>query len=183
MNASAILSPPARQKGRALAIAASALLHLLALLALPAAMRGSPPSGAQPPVRTLPISVSLIPSIPPRTAPSAAPVRGAAKRAQAAASPSRPGSHAQLPAGKRAASAGAGETRLTIEGLRQQMRRLAPEDPNARPLPENPEKARLARGIDRAERADCKHAYAGLGLLAAPMLLKDAFDKDNGCKW
>ncbi|AXE30374.1 hypothetical protein DK842_10955 [Chromobacterium phragmitis] len=76
-----------------------------------------------------------------------------------------------------------GETRVTLEGLRQQVRQLAPEDPAAKPLPENPEKARLARNIDRAQRADCKNAYAGLGLLAAPLLLKDAFDKDNGCKW
>ncbi len=63
------------------------------------------------------------------------------------------------------------------------MRQLEPENPKAKPLREDPEKARLARNINRAERADCAKAYANLGLLAAPMLLKDAFDKDNGCKW
>ncbi|WP_146056816.1 hypothetical protein [Chromobacterium alticapitis] len=90
---------------------------------------------------------------------------------------------AQPRAGKADASAAKGEPRLTMEGLRQQMRSLEPENPNAKPLREDVDKARLARGIDRAERADCKNAYAGMGLLAAPMLLKDAFDKDNGCKW
>ncbi|MBP4046858.1 hypothetical protein [Chromobacterium violaceum] len=188
MNASLDFSPPARIPGRALAIVASALLHLLALLALPAAMRSGPQPASSPLLRVsiLPISARMAP--PSSRAESApAPPARAAERTRAKSSPAReaarPHSTDQSRAGKPAASAGKGEPRVTLEGLRQQMRRLEPENPNAKPLREDPEKARLARGIDRAERADCKRAYAGLGLLAAPMLLKDAFDKDNGCKW
>ncbi|WP_168194866.1 hypothetical protein [Chromobacterium phragmitis] len=181
----AVLSPPAAPwSGRALAIAASASLHLLALLALPS-MRSTPQPVPAPPLRV------SIPSIHARLLPAKAPERQAQTPAPRHARQAAPVRNASLsraapasaPSGKAAASAGMGETRVTLEGLRQQVRQLAPEDPAAKPLPENPEKARLARNIDRAQRADCKNAYAGLGLLAAPLLLKDAFDKDNGCKW
>ncbi|MCD5327247.1 hypothetical protein ACFFU8_08665 [Chromobacterium piscinae] len=180
----AVLSPPpARWSGRALAFAASAGLHLLALLALPA-MRSTPQPAPAPPLK---ISIQAIHA---RLLPAPASERQAQTRPPVPAEPRRsasssraaPASARGLP-GKAAASAGKSEARVTLEGLRQQVRQFTPENPDAKPLPENPEKARLARGIDRAERADCKNAYAGLGLLAAPMLLKDALDKDNGCKW
>ncbi|WP_440028766.1 hypothetical protein [Chromobacterium amazonense] len=164
---------------RPLAIAASLLLHALALFALKAAQ--------QPPTAAPPLRVSMVPiTLPPPAPPSRS---AAAKPAPAARSP-RPAHAAAVemaarPArqGKATASAARAEPRVTIEGLRQQMRQLEPENANAKPLREDPEKARLARDINRAERADCAKAYANLGLLAAPMLLKDAFDKDNGCKW
>ncbi|KIA81075.1 hypothetical protein QR66_06830 [Chromobacterium piscinae] len=165
---------------RPLAIAASLLLHALALFALKAAQQ--PPTAAPPPLRVSMVPITLPPPAPPSRS-------AAAKPAPAARSP-RPAHAAALemaarPArqGKATASAARAEPRVTIEGLRQQMRQLEPANANAKPLREDPEKARLARDINRAERADCAKAYANLGLLAAPMLLKDAFDKDNGCKW
>ncbi|KVO17240.1 hypothetical protein [Burkholderia ubonensis] len=42
--------------------------------------------------------------------------------------------------------------------------------------------ATLARGMSEARRADCRNAYAGLGLLAIPALAIDAV-RDAGCKW
>lgn len=40
----------------------------------------------------------------------------------------------------------------------------------------------LQNSISRTGRDDCKHAYAGMGLLAAPRLLWDTM-RDKGCKW
>ncbi|AYZ65330.1 hypothetical protein EGY31_18560 [Burkholderia multivorans] len=42
--------------------------------------------------------------------------------------------------------------------------------------------ATLARGMSEARRADCRNAYAGMGLLAIPALAIDAV-RDTGCKW
>ncbi|CDN60253.1 hypothetical protein I35_1730 [Burkholderia cenocepacia H111] len=42
--------------------------------------------------------------------------------------------------------------------------------------------AQLADGVSGARRADCRHAYAGAGLLALPMLALDAV-RDTGCQW
>ncbi|WP_175881393.1 hypothetical protein [Burkholderia sp. BCC0044] len=42
--------------------------------------------------------------------------------------------------------------------------------------------AKLADGMSGARRADCRHAYAGAGLLALPMLALDAV-RDTGCQW
>ncbi|WP_155419260.1 hypothetical protein [Chromobacterium subtsugae] len=169
---------------RPLAIAASLLLHALALFALKAAQQQ--PAAAPQPLRVSMVPITLPPPDPPSRAASAKPAPAArsprpahaARAATAVETTARPARQ-----GKATASAARAEPRLTIEGLRQQMRQLEPENANAKPLREDPEKARLARNINRAERADCAKAYANLGLLAAPMLLKDAFDKDNGCKW
>ncbi|QEL57631.1 hypothetical protein [Chromobacterium paludis] len=185
--------PPLRpRRGRALAIGASVLLHVLTLLYL--RIDHTPvPAWRETPlvqVRILPITPSAPASALAQPAPAIPPA--AARPVIAAQSSARPTAPAQSPAlaarahprrGKADASAAKDEPRLTMEGLRQQMRRLEPENPNAKPLREDPDKAKLASSIDSAQRADCKNAYASLGLLAAPMLLKDAFDKDNGCKW
>ena len=40
----------------------------------------------------------------------------------------------------------------------------------------------LGRRISRAARPDCRTSYAGAGLLAIPLLLKDAVS-DGGCTW
>jgi hypothetical protein len=50
----------------------------------------------------------------------------------------------------------------------------------APPAPE-PE-SKLARDIQKAAKPDCRDAYAGLGLLAVPLLLADAVT-DKGCRW
>nr|AGU11990.1 hypothetical protein [uncultured organism] len=52
------------------------------------------------------------------------------------------------------------------------------------PKPEPPLQRddRLGRAIERARRADCKTAYAGLSLLAIIPLVKDTVT-GTGCKW
>jgi hypothetical protein len=50
-------------------------------------------------------------------------------------------------------------------------------------FPPPPEKeTKLARDIGKAAQPDCRDAYAALGLLAVPFLLKDALT-DAGCRW
>lgn len=44
-----------------------------------------------------------------------------------------------------------------------------------------PKDSALATGFARAQRADCRSAYAHLGLLAIPRLLLEG--KGEGCKW
>jgi hypothetical protein len=48
------------------------------------------------------------------------------------------------------------------------------------PVPD-PE-TKLAHDIQKAAKPDCRDAYAGLGLLAVPVLLADAIT-DKGCRW
>jgi hypothetical protein len=49
--------------------------------------------------------------------------------------------------------------------------------------PEPAEKrSALAKELDKAVRADCKTAYQGLGILAAPLLLHNTLT-DKGCQW
>lgn len=50
-------------------------------------------------------------------------------------------------------------------------------------LPPPPErKSKLAEDIEKAGKADCRNAYAGLGVLAVVPLAADAVRKD-GCRW
>ncbi|MFO1271223.1 MAG: hypothetical protein U1F50_06010 [Rubrivivax sp.] len=50
-------------------------------------------------------------------------------------------------------------------------------------LPVPPEtKSKLAQDLEKNRRADCRDAYAGMGLLAAVPLAADALRKD-GCRW
>jgi hypothetical protein len=50
-------------------------------------------------------------------------------------------------------------------------------------LPPPPERRTpLAEGIDKAGKADCRKAYAGMGPLAVIPLAVDAA-RDGGCKW
>lgn len=42
---------------------------------------------------------------------------------------------------------------------------------------------KLGREIQKAARADCRDAHAGLGLLAVVPLAVDALRKEGGCKW
>ena len=51
-------------------------------------------------------------------------------------------------------------------------------------LPRPPERdEKLAREIEKAGKADCRNAYAGIGPLAVIPLALDAVRKDGGCKW
>ena len=52
---------------------------------------------------------------------------------------------------------------------------------NLAPPAPDPE-SKLARDIQKAAKPDCRDAYAGLGLLAVPVLIADAII-DKGCRW
>ncbi|RXZ38454.1 hypothetical protein D9O50_02675 [Oxalobacteraceae bacterium CAVE-383] len=41
---------------------------------------------------------------------------------------------------------------------------------------------KFSNAIDHAKRGDCRSAHANLGILAIPLLLRDAMT-DDGCKW
>ena len=66
-----------------------------------------------------------------------------------------------------------------IEAARQDARAHAPP---AKMMPEKQQETPLAQAISKSERPDCRRAYAPLGLLALPLLLKDSV-KDEGCQW
>jgi hypothetical protein len=82
-----------------------------------------------------------------------------------------------------------GGPRLDLEATRRLARDINREPPPgsrdrplilATPPPEG--ESRLARAIANAAQPDCRTAYAGLGLLALPVLLIDAIT-DKGCRW
>jgi hypothetical protein len=52
---------------------------------------------------------------------------------------------------------------------------------NLFPPPPEPE-SKLGRAIQKAAQPDCREAYAAMGLLAIPFLLKDTVT-DTGCRW
>ena len=67
---------------------------------------------------------------------------------------------------------------------RQTARAQAPSTKRTAPDPTDaaePETV-LGRKISRSANPDCRTSYAGAGLLAIPLLLKDAVS-DGGCKW
>ena len=48
--------------------------------------------------------------------------------------------------------------------------------------PDDADKSKLAKDLEKAGRADCKEAYQGAGLLAVVPLARDAVT-GKGCKW
>jgi hypothetical protein len=48
--------------------------------------------------------------------------------------------------------------------------------------PDDADKSKLAKDLEKAGRADCKEAYQGNGLLAVVPLARDAVT-GKGCKW
>jgi hypothetical protein len=75
--------------------------------------------------------------------------------------------------------------RLDYDAMEQVVRSFAHESPE-RLLPgatrklSNAEK--FSEAIEDAKRGDCRSEYAGIGLLAIPLLLKDTITGE-GCKW
>ncbi len=70
---------------------------------------------------------------------------------------------------------------LARDSIRTRNGMLANELPNLAPAKPGYQ-SQLARTIDKSTRPDCRTKYAGLLLLAIPMLLKDTIT-DTGCKW
>jgi hypothetical protein len=79
---------------------------------------------------------------------------------------------------------------VDLEGARRQARKLATEGSGSRalvpfplPVPPPPDRqSKEARALEKAIKPDCRDAYAGLGLLAIPMLAASAIG-DVGCRW
>jgi hypothetical protein len=79
--------------------------------------------------------------------------------------------------------------RTDVEAVRQAGRETPGSDSRRTsvvPLNLSPPKpepdSKLGRAIQKAAQPDCRDAYAGLGLLAIPLLLKDTIT-DVGCRW
>jgi hypothetical protein len=81
------------------------------------------------------------------------------------------------------------ETSIDLEAIRQSIRRpiasrpetASPEHINLAPKAREPEPPALNQAVARSINASCKEKYAGAGLLAIPLLLKDSFSND--CVW
>ena len=76
--------------------------------------------------------------------------------------------------------------RLNLEAARRAEPEIGKSDRrkgifNIDPPPAEPV-SKLGRGIQNAAQPDCRDAYAALGLLAVPFLLKDTIT-DTGCRW
>ncbi|UJB32261.1 hypothetical protein [Chromobacterium sp. Beijing] len=172
-----------RSRGVAAALLLSLLAHgALLWLSKPG---GRPDAAAAPPLR-----IQLRPPapavVPPPTRPAAP--DPSARKSAAAPRHSNAATHiAAAGPGKRSVPSGrdasAPATALTLGGLRQQVREQAAAAPEKiAPLPADPAKTKLARSIERAEKPDCKTSYAGLGLLAIPVLAVQSA-REDGCKW
>jgi hypothetical protein len=76
--------------------------------------------------------------------------------------------------------------RLSFEGPGRDANRAGGRSTGLVPLnlaPPAPEpETKLGRAIQKAAQPDCREAYAGLGLLAVPVLIADAIT-DKGCRW
>lgn len=70
--------------------------------------------------------------------------------------------------------------------IARQMARAQGGDPAQQPLRQAPSaierETPLGQAISRSVRSDCRNAYAGAGLFALPLLIRDAVT-DRGCKW
>ena len=81
-----------------------------------------------------------------------------------------------------------GAPHIDREASRQRAREIAARGLESRgvftlPIPPPPEReSKEGRAIDKATKPDCRTAYAGLGLLAVPVLVANAIT-DSGCKW
>jgi len=80
-----------------------------------------------------------------------------------------------------------GPPHIDREASRERAREIASGRSGSRgvfnPIPIPPEaKTKEALAIEKAARPDCRDAYAGLGLLAVPVLVASAI-ADAGCKW
>lgn len=71
--------------------------------------------------------------------------------------------------------------RVARQMARAQGQNSAPQHPRHAP-PAIERDTPLGQAIARSARSDCRRAYAGAGLFAIPLLIRDAVT-DGGCKW
>ena len=149
--------------------------------AAPQAERAAPPAG----VRPAPASDVAVPAVVPgaRTAPAAA------------AEPPRlrlgsPGPDEDIFKPRRDVAAPPGESgvpRIDMEAARQRAREIASETTSTRgilpALPPPPERlSKESNALEKAVKPDCRTAYAGMGLLAVPVLVASTIG-DGSCRW
>jgi hypothetical protein len=124
--------------------------------------------------------------------PTAVPGAGAAP---AAAEPPRlrlgsPGPDEDIFKPRRDVAAPPGESgapRIDMEAARQRAREIASETTSTRgilpALPPPPERlSKEGNALEKAIKPDCRTAYAGMGLLAVPVLVASTIS-DGGCRW
>lgn len=82
-----------------------------------------------------------------------------------------------------------GSPRVDLEAVRQRTREVASEGAGYRgfvpalpPPPPVDKKSKLAEAIDKAQKPDCREAYAAMGLLAVPALVASTVT-NGGCRW
>ena len=78
-------------------------------------------------------------------------------------------------------------THIDMDAARQRAREIASEATSARgilpALPPPPErKSKESTALEKAVKPDCRTAYAGMGLLAVPVLVASTIG-DGGCRW
>ena len=128
-----------------------------------------------------------------RTAPSAAPARPQAAPA-APLAPSRigtPDADEEIFKPRRDVVAPPSEApRIDLDAARKKAaREIVSEGSGSRgvfsiPSPPPPEKkSKEAMAMEKAIKPDCRTAYAGLGLLAVPVLVASAISADGSCRW
>jgi hypothetical protein len=86
-----------------------------------------------------------------------------------------------------AAPGDSGRTHLDLDAARQRAREIASEAGSTRgilpALPPPPErKSKESTALEKAVKPDCRTAYAGMGLLAVPVLVASTIG-DGGCRW
>jgi hypothetical protein len=80
-----------------------------------------------------------------------------------------------------------GAPRIDMDAARQRAREIASETTSTRgilpALPPPPERqSKESHALEKAVKPDCRTAYAGLGLLAVPVLVASTIG-DAGCRW
>jgi hypothetical protein len=80
-----------------------------------------------------------------------------------------------------------GAPRIDMEAARQRAREIASETTSTRgilpALPPPPERlSKESHALEKAIKPDCRTAYAGMGLLAVPVLVASTIG-DGGCRW
>jgi hypothetical protein len=80
-----------------------------------------------------------------------------------------------------------GAPRIDMEAARQRAREIASEATSTRgilpALPPPPERlSKESHALEKAVKPDCRTAYAGMGLLAVPVLVASTIG-DGSCRW
>jgi hypothetical protein len=156
----------------------------VAPLAAPAGAAPSQPERAAPPASAQPAAEVAVPAVPgARAAPG---TTSQQPRLRLGA----PGPDEDIFKPRRDVAAPPGESgtpRIDMEAARQRAREIASETTSTRgilpALPPPPERlSKESHALEKAVKPDCRTAYAGMGLLAVPVLVASTIG-DGSCRW